>query len=53
MVIMTFVWFALVALFFSNDKIKTRISEIQHHIERFTGVVLIALGIKVAFASNK
>jgi threonine/homoserine/homoserine lactone efflux protein len=31
----------------------TKISRFQHYIERATGVVLIALGIKVALASNK
>lgn len=52
MVIMTFAWFALVSLFFSHSRIKTRITKIQHHIERFTGAVLIMLGIKVALTNH-
>ncbi len=53
MVTMTFVWFSLVSVFFSNPIIKSRISKVQHHIERVTGAVLILLGIKVALASRK
>ena len=53
MMIITFVWFALVSLLFSNPLLKRKISKFQHHIERATGVVLLALGIKVALASNK
>ena len=51
--VITFVWFALVSLLFSNGRIKARITRIQHHIEHITGVVLIILGIKVALASRK
>lgn len=50
MVLATTLWFSLVSVFFSNNIIKTRIVRIQHHIERVTGVVLIALGIKVALS---
>ncbi|MDD5357030.1 MAG: LysE family transporter [Candidatus Pacebacteria bacterium] len=53
MVAMTFMWFSLVSVFFSNPLIKARISKVQHHIERVTGAVLIILGIKVALASRK
>ena len=52
MVVVTFIWFSLVSLFFSNRQIKTRIQKYQHYIERVTGGVLIALGVKVAL-SNK
>jgi len=53
MMLITFVWFALVSLFFSNSHIRSRIGKVQHHVERVTGAVLIALGIKVALASHK
>ena len=53
MVIVTFIWFSLVSIFFSNKLIRTRITRYQHYIERLTGGVLIALGIKVALASRK
>jgi len=53
MVIMTFVWFSLVSIFFSNNKIKHKIFKVKHYVERFTGAVLIALGIKVALATRE
>ncbi len=53
MVVATFMWFSLVAIFFSNQLIKVRITKVQHYIERFTGAVLIALGIKVALSSRR
>lgn len=53
MVTVTFLWFSLVSVFFSNSLIKARINKVQHYVEKFTGVVLIALGIKVALSSNK
>jgi RhtB (resistance to homoserine/threonine) family protein len=52
MVVATFVWFSLVSLFFSNIQIKTRIQKYQHYIEKVTGGVLIALGIKVALTNK-
>jgi RhtB (resistance to homoserine/threonine) family protein len=53
MVVATFVWFSLVSLFFSNARVKTRIQKYQHYIEKVTGGVLIALGIKVALTSRE
>ncbi len=53
MVFVTMLWFSLVSVFFSNGKIKTKITKYQHYIERLTGGVLIALGIKVALSSRK
>jgi RhtB (resistance to homoserine/threonine) family protein len=53
MMIITFVWFAFIALLFSNPLIKNKIKKVQHHIEKVTGAVLIALGIKVALSSHK
>lgn len=53
MMVITFVWFALVSLFFSNPLVRSKISKVQHYVERVTGAVLIALGIKVALSSQK
>ncbi|MDO8510277.1 MAG: LysE family transporter [bacterium] len=52
MMIATFMWFSLVSIFFSNQLIKSRITRFQHYIERLTGAVLIALGIKVALSTK-
>ncbi len=53
MMIITFVWFAFLALVFSHAGMKKRISKVHHWVEKVTGVVLIALGIKVALSSQK
>lgn len=53
MMLITFVWFSIVSVLFSNNLIKSKITKFQHIVERATGVVLIALGIKVALASQK
>jgi RhtB (resistance to homoserine/threonine) family protein len=50
MMIITFIWFTFVSVVFSNSLIKSRVGKVQHYIERVTGAVLIALGIKVAFS---
>ena len=49
----TFLWFAFVAMVLSHTMIRTKFALIQHRLERFFGVVLIALGIKVALSSSK
>ena len=53
MSIVTSLWFALVAYLASHHLVKSRISGIQHFAEKFIGVVLITLGIKVAFSTSK
>ena len=53
MSIMTFVWFSFVALVFSNSYFKNKFSSVQHYFERVFGVILIALGLKVALSSTK
>ncbi len=50
---MTFAWFACVATFLSHRLIRERFVLTAHYLERFFGVVLIALGIKVALSSAK
>lgn len=52
MVGLEFAWFALVAVVISQPVIKDRFLAISHWIERTTGVVLIALGIRVALSRN-
>jgi len=52
MVVATFVWFSLVAYFFSHSKFKMKIQKFAHYIDRVTGIALIALGIKVALSSK-
>ncbi|HOX40928.1 MAG TPA: LysE family transporter [bacterium] len=51
--LMTFLWFGLVALVFSNPRIKQSFSRVQHHFEKVFGALLIALGIKVALSKAK
>ena len=53
MMFMTFVWFSLVAVTFSNSYLKAKIRSLQHYVERVTGAVLIALGLKLALASRE
>lgn len=53
MAIATSAWFALVAFIFSHHLIKDRIKRVQHFAEKFIGVVLIALGVRVAFSTSK
>lgn len=53
MSLMTFIWFAFVAIILSHNIIRKKFTAIQHHVERFFGAVLILLGIKVALSSSK
>lgn len=53
MSIVTFLWFTFVAYLTSHHIVKSRIGGIQHFAEKFIGVLLIALGIKVAFSTSK
>ena len=48
MSVATFAWFSLVAIVLARPIIKTKFRAIQHYLERGFGVLLIALGIKVA-----
>ena len=49
-VALSFGWYALVALLVSHGAIKDRFRAVAHWVERATGAVLIALGIKLAFS---
>lgn len=53
MSIMTFVWFAFVALILSHGAVQTKFAGIHYYAERFFGAILIVLGIKVALSSSK
>lgn len=53
MSIVTSLWFMFVAYIASHSLIKSRISGVQHFAEKFIGVVLIALGIKLALSTSK
>lgn len=46
-------WFMFVAIVFTHSFIRQKISGVQKYIEKALGVVLIALGIKVALSSSK
>lgn len=50
---MTFAWFAVVATMFSSQIIKKRFLKVSHYVERAMGVILIGLGLKLAFTSSK
>lgn len=53
MSLMTFVWFSLVALVLSHSLIQEKFASVHHHVEKFFGVILIALGIKVALSNSR
>jgi RhtB (resistance to homoserine/threonine) family protein len=52
MSVVTFFWFGFVAYIISHRSIKNRVDKVQHFAEKFIGVVLIGLGIKVALSSR-
>lgn len=53
MSVMTFVWFTFVASVLSHQAVKIKFSSIHHHIEKIFGIILIALGAKIALSSSK
>jgi RhtB (resistance to homoserine/threonine) family protein len=52
MCIATFAWFAFVAVVLSGKRINNAFGRIKHHIDRLFGIVLVALGLKVAFGTK-
>jgi len=48
MMLVTAIWFSILATFFSHKIFRQKIIKIKHYVERFLGITLIALGIKVA-----
>lgn len=49
----TFIWFAFLASVLSLQVIRNGVRRIQHALERVMGVILIALGLKVALAGRE
>lgn len=46
----TAVWFCLVALLFSQARVRAGFARMGHWFDRLMGVVLVALGVKLAFS---
>lgn len=53
MSITTSLWFIFVAFLISHRLIKDRVNKAQQKAEKFIGIILIGLGIKVALSSSK
>lgn len=53
MSIVTSLWFMLVAFLISHHLIKDKLNRVQNYAEKFIGVILIILGIKVALSTSK
>ena len=53
MVIATFVWFSFVAVILSHNKISQLVASSKHRIEQVFGVLLVAIGLKVALGGHK
>lgn len=53
MSVVTSLWFILVAYLISHHLLKKQVNKIQNFSEKFIGIVLIGLGIKVALSGSK
>ncbi len=51
-VVMTFIWFSIVALFLTHPSLKAAFLKASHWIDRICGAALIGLGLKLAFTSK-
>ncbi len=49
----TFIWFGLVVMLLTHHRVQGFFGKAKHHIDRAFGVVLVALGIKIAFGTQK
>jgi RhtB (resistance to homoserine/threonine) family protein len=49
-VVLSFVWYALVALVASHEAVKERFRVVGHWVQRATGAILILLGVRLAFS---
>ena len=49
-VVLSFVWYALVALAASHGAVRGRFGAVAHWVERATGAILIVLGVRLAFS---
>lgn len=50
---LAFVWFSLVAMFFSCNLITSRLQKLQNYTEKFISYAFLALGLKLIFTSTK
>lgn len=53
MCLATFAWFAFVAIVLSHGRVNTLFARVKHRIEKVFGIVLIALGLKVALGGHQ
>ncbi len=53
MIAATFLWFAFVAVVLSHGRINKAFARVKHRIEKVFGVVLVALGLKVALGGHR
>lgn len=49
----TFAWFAFVATLLTHYRVNNIFAGIRHHLERVFGVLLVALGVKVAISAQE
>ncbi len=49
----TVLWFSLVAVIASHRALKKRIGKIQYYAEKIMGVLLVALGLRLALSSSR
>lgn len=49
----TAIWFCLVALLFSQQRVRSGFARMGHWFDRLMGAVLVGLGVKLAFTSMK
>jgi RhtB (resistance to homoserine/threonine) family protein len=50
--VIAFLWFSALTVGLTMPVVKSRVSGFMHHVERVTGLALIALGAKVALSGN-
>jgi RhtB (resistance to homoserine/threonine) family protein len=53
MAVVTAVWFTLVSLFFSHDRVRATFLRCGHWFERVMGVILLGLGVRLALATAR
>lgn len=53
MAVMTALWFSLVSLFFTQEPVRRTFARLGHWFERVMGLALIALAVRLAFATVK
>ncbi|MBL7058466.1 LysE family transporter [Patescibacteria group bacterium] len=53
MIVNTFLWFSLVAIFFTQNNIRNIYNNFQQYLNKILGGLLILLGVKIALSDNK